>query len=53
MKQWGEEPDGPVSPWLWLEAVAWGGAILATYAVVVHAVGADVAIAIASLFSFR
>lgn len=51
MREWGDEPDGPVSPWLWLEALAWGSAVVGTYAVVIHSVGADVVSAIASLFS--
>ena len=42
VKEWGAKSDGPVSPWLWLEAFAWGCAILMIYGFAIYALGSGV-----------
>jgi len=51
MKEWGDKSDGPVSPWLWLEAFAWGVAILVIFAFGIYSVKAEL-LGMASLCAF-
>ena len=42
VREWGSEPEGPVSPAFWLEAIAVGGAVLTIYGLAIYAVLAEV-----------